>query len=246
MYNVRLNLRNVVKSGVASLAGFRSLRNVAAIAASLAVAVIFSSCGGDDKKDENPKLTLGVESLTFEATPNGTQTVKVTSNVAWSVSIPQTDNWLSVSKKSGNGNDDLVFTAQTNTGEARNSVVTVSGGNLDAKIISVTQKASSGGGNGGGNRFVITGFTGSIGNAVFVYTTNYSTGGAVASNVLNASGIGSIPNGQNYVAWGKVPPTGSAYYVYLEYEADKFKKAGPLTITSGVGTVAYSDFVTLP
>jgi hypothetical protein len=239
-----------VKNAVASLAGFRSLRNVASGVACLAVAVVFSSCGGDDKKDDPKNLTLGAGSLSFEATPDGTQSVKITSNVAWSVSIPQADSWLSVSKKSGNGNDDLVFTAQTNTGAARNTVVTVSGGNLDAKTISVTQKASSGGdnggGNGGGNRFVITGFTGTIGNAVFVYTTNYTTGGAVASNVLNATGIGSIPNGQNYVAWGKTPPTGSAYYVYLEYEADKFKKAGPLTITNGVGTVAYSTFVTLP
>jgi hypothetical protein len=120
-----------------------NLRNVAAGVACLTVAAVFSSCGGDDKKNGDPNLGVELESLTFEAIPAGTQSVKVTSDIAWSVAIPQADDWLSVSKKNGNGNDDLVFTAKTNTGEARNTMVTVSGTGAESKAISVMQKASS-------------------------------------------------------------------------------------------------------
>jgi hypothetical protein len=99
---------------------------------------------------------------------------------------------------------------------------------------------------GGANRFVIKGFSNNtIESAVYAFTGNYATWSAAVMNALNASGIGSVTKGQNYVVWGKVPPTGN-YYIYLESETGSYKKAGPVTITNGVGEVAYSTFVTIP
>jgi hypothetical protein len=67
----------------------------------------------------------------------------------------------------------------------------------------------------------------------------------VVSNALNNPGIGSVTKGTSYVVWGKTPPTGS-YYVYLEADKNVYKMGGPVTITNGVGEIAYSTFVNLP
>ena len=86
-----------------------------------------------------PTLTLSPSSWAAPST-GGTQTEQVTSNGAWTVSIPSVaSGWLSSSKLSDGNNGSFVLTATANTTSSPRSVsVTVSGGGL-SRTVTVTQ-----------------------------------------------------------------------------------------------------------
>ena len=108
-------------------------------------AAVVTSCGDDEKSA--PKLTVSSTSEEFEAIPNGTKSVAVTSNIAWSVAVQYQEGasgWLTVSPMNGNGDGELELTAQVNSGAEREATITVSGEGVEAKIVTVAQKAGSG------------------------------------------------------------------------------------------------------
>jgi hypothetical protein len=92
----------------------------------------------------SPNLEISTESLVFQANSTAVQTVSVTSNTVWNVTISQTGNWLSVNSATGSGDGILEFTAEVNTGEARTATVSVSASMVETKTVSVSQ-ASAGG-----------------------------------------------------------------------------------------------------
>ena len=104
--------------------------------------IILGMMSGCGDKTEATELIIESAEIGFAAFPEGTQTVTITSNTAWNVSIEQEGAWLSVSHATGNGSGELVFAAEDNTGSvARNATVTVSGEGTPSKIILVRQAA---------------------------------------------------------------------------------------------------------
>ncbi|MDR2425252.1 MAG: lipocalin family protein [Prevotellaceae bacterium] len=91
-----------------------------------------------------PVLDISTASLVFGATPASAQSVEITSNIAWNVSV-EPSGWLSPSPVSGTSNGTVSFTALANTSAARNATVTISGAGLEPKTISVIQAAAGGG-----------------------------------------------------------------------------------------------------
>lgn len=102
-------------------------------------AMLLASCGGTKTEPSKPSIQLGETTLTFAASGNPSQTVTVTANVAWSVSVASTaSDWLHATKT-----DDgtITVTVVDNSAEQRMGVVTVSAdaGGVTPKNITVTQ-----------------------------------------------------------------------------------------------------------
>ena len=108
----------------------------------LAITAIVVSAFTSCKKDDKPKLILGSEIVEFSSIPTDAETVNIQSNTEWSVAIEQTDDWLSVTPMSGNGDGTLVITAQDNDDfeEQRSATITITGEGVQEKTIAVTQK----------------------------------------------------------------------------------------------------------
>jgi hypothetical protein len=94
-----------------------------------------------------PSLSVSTESLVFAANPSAAQTVNVTANVAWNVSVSQTGGWLAASPAASSGDGSISLTATENTGAERTAVVTVSGTGVESKTVSITQAAKGSDGN---------------------------------------------------------------------------------------------------
>jgi hypothetical protein len=94
----------------------------------------------------NPALSVSTESLVFAANPADAQTITVTANIEWQVSIEQTDEWLTANPVAGRDNGSIEITAAENTGAERTAVITVSGTGVESKTVSVTQAAKGSGG----------------------------------------------------------------------------------------------------
>jgi hypothetical protein len=94
-----------------------------------------------------PNLSISTENLVFSANPSAAQTVSVTANIAWNVSIAQTGEWLTANPVAGSGDGNISLTATENTGAERTAVVTVSGAGAESKTVSITQAAKETGGN---------------------------------------------------------------------------------------------------
>ncbi|MBQ9184523.1 MAG: alpha-amylase [Bacteroidales bacterium] len=91
----------------------------------ISAVLLLSACGGSSEPDKPsvvPAISLSTTSVTLDAS-GAVSTVTLTANVAWSASL--SENWVSVSPLSGNGNATLNVSAQANTGTARTATVTI-------------------------------------------------------------------------------------------------------------------------
>ena len=86
----------------------------------------------------DPVLTLSSTTVTLFSAASSTQSVTVTSNIAWSVSTPPA--WLTINQSAGSGNGTITFTAQANIGAAKRvASIIVSAIGVADQIITVTQ-----------------------------------------------------------------------------------------------------------
>jgi hypothetical protein len=89
-------------------------------------------------------LTVSTNSISINALDNSTATFNITSNTNWTVSSNQ--DWLTLSKASGSGNDIITLTAQANIlTSTRTAIVTVSGNSIEDETITVTQEGTPSG-----------------------------------------------------------------------------------------------------
>jgi hypothetical protein len=93
-----------------------------------------------------PNLSISTESLVFAANPSAAQTVTVTANTEWQVSITQTGEWLAANPAAGSGDGSISVTAAENTGTERTATITISGTGVESKTVNVTQAAKASGG----------------------------------------------------------------------------------------------------
>jgi uncharacterized protein YjdB len=92
-------------------------------------------------EDCPPELSVSSSSLDFAATSEQ-KMFEITSNTAWTVSSDEA--WLTVSPTSGNDNGSISVTAAANTVTAsRTAVITVSGTDVVAQTITITQAAAT-------------------------------------------------------------------------------------------------------
>jgi CubicO group peptidase (beta-lactamase class C family) len=104
--------------------------------------------GEEDDDDPDPdsktyRLTVSERVLNFSAFPAIAQTIAITSNTGWQITIEQTGNWLSVSPLQGNGDGAVSVTAAVNAGNARTAIITISGTGVSSKAIVVSQEKTS-------------------------------------------------------------------------------------------------------
>ena len=111
----------------------------------LAIAAMAAACFSCDKQKEEQEVpgttttfTLDRNAAVFVAT-GGSETIKVTSNVAWTVSGPQ---WLTITPDSGDGNAEVTLTAAANEDPAERTgkvIFSYKGKNSE---VSVSQEAA--------------------------------------------------------------------------------------------------------
>jgi hypothetical protein len=102
--------------------------------------VYAGSLGGVVKRPLSELLLLNISAttLTIASPNNSTASFDITSNINWTVS--SSDTWLTPNITSGSGNATIVLMAQENKlPVSRSATVTVSGGGLADRIITVTQ-----------------------------------------------------------------------------------------------------------
>ncbi len=108
----------------------------------MAVALLFSSCGGKETPQPTQEDTLSVSptSLSFTEEDTSTKLLSVTSNTSWTAAV--SDSWIHVSATSGSGNASLSVTADANTADdARNGSISFKAGSLQATV-SVAQSGA--------------------------------------------------------------------------------------------------------
>jgi hypothetical protein len=88
--------------------------------------------------NEDKILSLDKDTIDI-AFAGGSENILVTSNTAWSVNSNQ--SWASVAPASGNGNDSITVTINSNPGIARNSLLTVTAGSL-TKFVYIRQQGA--------------------------------------------------------------------------------------------------------
>ena len=91
-----------------------------------------------------PTLNVSPSSLSFVAAGEP-KTFAISSNTAWTVTVPSSDTWCQVSSGTGSDNENITVTAAPNTGAARNTTITVSGTGVVDQTVTVSQAAASGG-----------------------------------------------------------------------------------------------------
>ena len=99
----------------------------------LSAAMLFS-CEQQDIVPE-ADLTLDSGNIEFEAT-GGRKVLKITSSYEWTISLPEND-WVEVSKTSGQGTDEVVITADANPDRenGREITMTVTSNGKDTELI---------------------------------------------------------------------------------------------------------------
>jgi hypothetical protein len=86
-------------------------------------------------------LSLSTNNLNFVAAGEN-KTFDITSNTAWTVSVPAADaSWCHVSSASGNNDATITVTADSHTGTARSTTITVSGTGVANQTVAITQSA---------------------------------------------------------------------------------------------------------
>ena len=102
--------------------------------------VLFAHCGKttvEIQKVETAVLMVSAKTLNISA-ENGSASIDLSANVAWTASSNQT--WLTISKSSGSGNDNISVSASANTAtSARSATVTIIGTGVSTQTITVTQ-----------------------------------------------------------------------------------------------------------
>jgi len=90
-----------------------------------------------------PTISISTQSLAFGASLSLTKPVSITSNANWTIS--SSEAWLSLSKTSGLGNENLSIAASPNVSSIiRTATVTIKVAGLADKTISVTQDGTTG------------------------------------------------------------------------------------------------------
>lgn len=105
-----------------------------------------ASCG-DSFKERTEVLECGIskDALSFVTTPTETQTVDITSDIAWKAKVDQgVGNWLTVTPLEGVGNGTLTITANKNNGPKRSAVITVSAKGAEIKTVTIVQDGYKG------------------------------------------------------------------------------------------------------
>jgi hypothetical protein len=105
--------------------------------------MFLASCGEKDTPIIS-ELDVAQNTLTFEAKATEAQTVNLTSNLDWTVSIEQSGGWLSVEPASGSGNATLSFTTVASRSPERQAIVSIAAKGAEVKTITVTQSAYKG------------------------------------------------------------------------------------------------------
>ena len=167
-------------------------------------------------------LTVSPTSLPL-ASGASSGTVSVTANVTWTVGDDQT--WLSTSSAGGSGNGSFTVSATANTGtSSRSGVVSVTGGGLPARTITVTQAGQGGTGGTCANPITFTGNTGNFNTAgAACFRTNQTINGWGCYNfdgrTLTVSGVART--------CGQMPLTRAADgYYYFSATAGQYPWAG--------------------
>ena len=93
------------------------------------------------KQSGTKNLIALPENILLGHTANAADTVRITSNTSWSVSVDQP--WLSLTNSSGTNNGEVICTATENTADLpRTATITVSGDGVENVTINVTQKTA--------------------------------------------------------------------------------------------------------
>ncbi|MDR2424336.1 MAG: BACON domain-containing protein [Prevotellaceae bacterium] len=83
---------------------------------------------------------LSLEGVRFASSDAGTQTLNITRNGAWTISV-MANGWVNVNPSSGNGPTPVTVTSTANNGPARSSRLTIRGGDADDRMITIMQPA---------------------------------------------------------------------------------------------------------
>ena len=142
-----------------------------------------------------------------KSSPAGSETISVTSNVAWSAS--ESLDWISLSSTSGSGNGSFTINLTANTSTApRSGSVTVTGGSI-TRYITVNQDGQS-----GGDPFVAHSRTQRyLGPMTFLYNRDPQTGGVdaqIRAMLQNTSARGANI-WQPSLHWDMIEPTAGTY-----------------------------------
>ena len=103
--------------------------------------VVYVACGGGDGNSdiEITKDFLSVPPNLELLADGQTTEIAISANCSWTVTKEET--WLTVSPMSGTNNQRITVSASKNTtGQDRMAVLTVKGGSLPARMVTVTQK----------------------------------------------------------------------------------------------------------
>jgi hypothetical protein len=92
------------------------------------VCIIFfvASCKKDPASSTNITLEAHKQTVTLKGTVSSTDTIHITSNTDWSVTLEPGVTWLAAEPMSGSGNGDIIFTTTENNGTAQHRTANVS------------------------------------------------------------------------------------------------------------------------
>lgn len=98
-----------------------------------------SSCSDNHKEAMVPiKLDVSQNSFNFTVAPTE-ETLDLTSEADWKITVDQGGNWLTVSPLEGTGNTTLNLSAIRNVGAARSAVITIAARGAELRTVKVTQ-----------------------------------------------------------------------------------------------------------
>lgn len=103
------------------------------------VAASLFSCVGAGGESQKPEVVIGKTTLAFDASGNSSQTVDVTANVEWSVSVASSAaEWLHATKTDSKT---ITVSVEDNDAEQRSGILTISAvdGSITPKKVTVTQ-----------------------------------------------------------------------------------------------------------
>ena len=151
-----------------------------------------------------PTLTVSPSSLSFVAAGEP-KTFAITSNTAWTVTVPGADTWCQVSPGTGSNNGNITVTTTTNTGAARNTTITVSGTGVTNQTVTVSQDAAA---SGGGNYTAAWNMTGipNWGDSPMTVSSNTSTDVTIGGLTKVGFTTSGSPGANN---WGGVDFSGN-------------------------------------
>ena len=107
--------------------------------------MLVSACGGDSAGGDD---TLSKDYL--NVTPNmvlqkdgDTKDLQISANCNWTITIMNNANWLTVNPMSGSNSQTVTITAGNNSGSERVAVLSIKGGSLPEKKVTITQWGTS-------------------------------------------------------------------------------------------------------